>query len=174
MAAPRSSELTPTAIDRYVGLLRELRAAETRAEPRRSSALAIVRDPTWMPCAGLPAGGRVACRGGERPCRFVRCKWHLWMVDGRDRVGHSGAGRTTRSGFTEQPIGSTLLPRWLETPVPPSCALDIVEHVAATGEKLSNARLAELLGLRDGDTITATIRRARAKLATSSITGTGA
>jgi hypothetical protein len=86
--------------------------------PRRPRALRVVQEPMWMPREGLPAGGRDECRHGERPCPYVKCEWHLWMVDGRDRPGRS---------FTGGKLGSTLRPRWLEYPTPPCCALDIIE-----------------------------------------------
>lgn len=72
-----------------------------------------------------------------KPCPHVRCRYHLWRVDGGEdgtRAGRPGLSAVPRDkrGLTlpvlgelkgERP-GTTLEPRWLESPVPPSCALD--------------------------------------------------
>lgn len=101
----------------------------------------------------------------RRPCGHVRCRYHLWFVDGRDRAGRSGAGRETRSGFGVRPLGSTLRPGWLEWPSPPSCALDEAERIASSGARCSYPRLAALVDLRDGDWALEIVRRATGKLA---------
>jgi hypothetical protein len=70
----------------------------------------------------------------QKPCPHVRCRHHLWRVDIESRAGRPGLssvprdaqGRTLKvegCAGTERP-GTTLEARWLETPVPPSCALD--------------------------------------------------
>jgi hypothetical protein len=115
---------------------------QTRAWLRK--VLALPTDPTWMPREGLPSGGRAECEAGERPCPFVRCRHHLWRVDGPDRRG------IRRNGV---PPGTTIAPRWLEYPTPPSCALDVAEAAERRGEhlrdgaRISYPQLAELLGL---------------------------
>lgn len=77
----------------------------------------------------------------EKPCPHVRCRHHLWRVDGGEngsRAGRPGLSSVPRNsaGLTlrvlgnvgsERP-GTTLEARWLESPVPPSCALDEVER----------------------------------------------
>lgn len=89
----------------------------------------------------------------KRPCGFVRCRMHLWRVDGGEngtRAGRPGLSALPRNkqGLTlrvlgelsgERP-GTTLEPRWLESPVPPSCALD------ETTRPLTNEEAAKRLG----------------------------
>lgn len=58
-------------------------------------------------------------RTGYRICGHVRCKHHLWMVDGRDRPGRRHPGRRLPA--------SELRPVWLEWPLPPSCGADLLE-----------------------------------------------
>jgi hypothetical protein len=74
----------------------------------------------------------------EKPCPHVRCRDHLWRVDACDRPGRPGLAQVPRDahGLTvstpgelgEERAGTTLEARWLETPVPPSCALDEVDR----------------------------------------------
>jgi hypothetical protein len=54
----------------------------------------------------------------QRPCPHVRCEMHLWFVAGEDRAGRRHGGR--------QPP-STLRPAWMESPLPASCTLDVLE-----------------------------------------------
>ena len=75
-----------------------------------------------------------------KPCPHVRCRYHLWRVDGGEggtRAGRPGLASVPRDkhGLTlrtpgdvgsERP-GTTLEARWLEAPVPPSCALDLAD-----------------------------------------------
>jgi len=61
----------------------------------------------------------------ERPCGHVRCRFHLWRVDGHDR-----RGRRTADG--KHPA-TTLRPAWADWPVPPSCTLDLVELAGRPG-----------------------------------------
>lgn len=111
----------------------QLAGAPARApKPRRSPSLRVIERiddralegprADWEPRSGLPAGGRAECKNGERPCPYVRCKWHLWLVVGGDRAGRRWPGRAPRT---------TLLPAWLEYPTPPCCALDIAESIPA-------------------------------------------
>ena len=100
---------------------------------RRSPALRV-----FEPLSGVPET-RGDCRGGERPCRYVRCAWHLWLVDGRDRPGRRFDGKTPPT---------TLRAAWLETPMPPSCALDIAEAVGEKGRLITVEQLADYFGLR--------------------------
>lgn len=92
--------------------------------------------PVWMPKPGLPAGGRAECRHGERPCPYVRCQYHLWLIEGRDRPGRHWYGK---------PPPTTLEPRWLEHPTPPCCALDVAESVAP-GEVLTYEAIGRAMG----------------------------
>lgn len=100
--------------------------------------LRVIAEPVdWMPKAGLPAGGRDECRTGERPCPYVRCKWHLWLVLSEDRPGRPWRpdrprvqGRWLQSEERGGQRATTLIPAWLEYPTPACCALDIGEAVA--------------------------------------------
>ncbi len=89
----------------------------------------------------------------QKPCPHVRCRYHLWRVDGGEdgtRAGRPGLGSVPRSksgltlstpGKIDGPrAGTTLEPRWLETPVPQSCALDAAEA------ELSNEQAGDALG----------------------------
>jgi hypothetical protein len=89
-----------------------------------------------------------------KPCPHIRCRFHLWRVDGGElgtRAGRPGLSAVPRDerGMTisvpgdvaGQRPGTTLEARWLESPVPQSCALD----VAAAGER-SNLQAASDLG----------------------------
>jgi len=93
------------------------------ANGRIVQALRVLDQPMFEPRPGLPAGGRDECRNGERPCPYVRCKFHLWREDPQPRAGRLRPGQTERptTGVT------TIEPRWLEYPTPPCCALDIAE-----------------------------------------------
>lgn len=84
----------------------------------------VDNEPLWMPKEGLPAGGRDECRYGERPCPYVHCEWHLWMIDTTDRNG--GVFHEGKLTHDIKPK-STLVPRWLEYPTPPCCGYDIAE-----------------------------------------------
>lgn len=114
-----------------------------RSRARRSKSLRVLEEaePVWMPREGLPAGGRDECRHGERPCPYVHCKHHLWMVDARDREG------TMPDGLTPKP--SVVRPRWLEHPTPVCCELDVTELLAAKGEKLTIEQIAKLLDVTE-------------------------
>lgn len=100
----------------------------------RSPALRV-----FEPVSGVP-DSRDECREGERPCRYVRCRWHLWLQLGGDRPG------TRRPGWT--PPATTLRAAWLETPIPPSCALDIAEAVGERGQHITVEQIAKAIGLR--------------------------
>lgn len=83
----------------------------------------------------------------QKPCPHVRCRYHLWRVDGGEdgtRAGRPGLAAVPRNaaGLTlsapgpidgERP-GTTLESRWLESPVPPSCALDEATRPRTNGE----------------------------------------
>jgi hypothetical protein len=67
-----------------------------------------------------------------RPCGHIRCRWNLWRIDSDDRPGRPHQGKRAPT---------TLRAAWLETPTPPSCALDYIEK----GEQ-SSSQIAEALG----------------------------
>lgn len=99
----------------------------------------VVRLPLFDAKPGLPPGGRSECKDGARPCPYVRCKWHLWLVLGEDRPGRPHGGKHPPT---------TLRPAWLETPIPPSCGADIADAIAA-GKPMTMAELGRLVGLRE-------------------------
>ena len=96
-----------------------------------------VRLPVFVPDGDVPAT-RGDCVDGPRPCVHTRCTAHLWRADDEDRPGRRWAGK---------PPPTTLEPRWLETPVPPSCALDVAD-AAAQGREMTVEEVAEMVGLR--------------------------
>lgn len=73
----------------------------------------------------------------SRPCPHVRCSYHLWMIDGRDRPGRRHPDRRLPS--------SELRPVWLEWPLPPSCGKDLLESGEIHG--WTRAQKARALGL---------------------------
>lgn len=89
-------------------------------EERARLEAAEARVGTFQPRRGLPGPTRASCVGGQRPCPWVACTMHLWRQDETPGRPHPGVD-----------TAPSLYPRWLEDPVPPSCALD----VAATGGK---------------------------------------
>jgi hypothetical protein len=66
----------------------------------------------------------------ERACGHIRCRWHLWRVDSADRPGRPHKGRRP---------GTTIRAAWLESPVPPSCALDYIERGEMTSSEIAAA-----------------------------------
>ena len=93
---------------------------------------------SFTPRPGVPAS-RAECRDGERPCPYVRCKWHLWLVLGSDRPGRRYDGRTPPTA---------LRPAWLEDPMPPCCTLDIAERAETLDDPGSIRELAAAIGLK--------------------------
>lgn len=73
-----------------------------------------------------------------RPCPHIRCQYHLWL-DAFEPHWHSPEDRPVRP--------TRLLPRWLESPLPPSCALDVADSVPR-GEVLEYKRIGELMATR--------------------------
>lgn len=134
------------------------------SKPRRSPQLRVIErlDPrpvSWEPRAGLPAGGRRECITGERPCPYVRCKFHLWRIDAGDRVG-----RRPRAGETDRRApGTTLLPAWMETPTPACCALDVADVVARQESPVSFvAKAMHLSSAHVWDLIAGALKKLRA------------
>lgn len=76
--------------------------------------------------AGLPPGGRAECKDGPRPCQYIRCKWHLWLVEGADRPGRRHEGRSPATAIRNDVLEAVARGEQL----PPSCALDVAERKA--------------------------------------------
>ena len=87
---------------------------------------------------GVPPD-RAACVDGPRPCSFIKCRHHLYLELGTDRPGRRVDGRA--------PL-TTVRAAWLDVPVPPSCALDVADAVAARGEAPEMRELARAVGLK--------------------------
>jgi hypothetical protein len=112
---------------------------EPSPAPRFARLLPVVRESrSFTPLPGVPAS-RAECRDGERPCPYVRCKWHLWLVLGSDRPGRRYDGRTPPTA---------LRPAWLEDPMPPCCTLDIAERAESLDDPGSIRELAAAIGLK--------------------------
>lgn len=92
----------------------------------------------FEPLPGVPSS-RAECRDGERPCRYVRCKWHLWLVLGYDRSGRRWHGKSPPS---------TVRAAWLEEALPASCTLDVAESVGQLGRLLTDEQIGQLMGIR--------------------------
>lgn len=101
--------------------------------------------------AQVPAT-RGDCVSGPRPCPHVRCKHHLWLVEGDDRAGRQ-----------RERIAHELEPRWLDPATTDSCALDVADRVESRGEVASIAEIGEALG-RDDSSVWLVLRAALAKV----------
>lgn len=121
--------------------------------PRRVVRLRVIgghvdlRDDVPRTTEGCPTERSVA---GHVMCGHVKCKWHLWLVEGRDRPGRWRDGR----------MKSELRPGVvLEWPTPPSCALDVARR------GLPVPQIAAALGLRTTrlhDILAAALRKVEA------------
>jgi hypothetical protein len=114
----------------------DLRPVGEATAPRFVRSLPVIQ--SFTPRPGVPAS-RAECRDGERPCPYVRCKWHLWLVLGSDRPGRRYDGRTPPTA---------LRPAWLEDPMPPCCTLDIAERAETLDDPGSIRELAAAIGLK--------------------------
>lgn len=79
---------------------------------------------------------RAECKNGPRPCPYIRCQYHLWL-DTYDEHWNSPTGKPQRP--------SKLRPRWLESPMPPSCALDIADQTRESGRVLEYSKIGKLM-----------------------------
>src|SRR5688500_3553940 len=92
-----------------------MRPAQPHRRPptRRPPALHVI-PPDWQPLEGVPSS-RDACRGKEKACPFIRCRYHLWLKLSEDRDGRkSPNGRKAPSVL--YPTSST------------SCSLAVAER----------------------------------------------
>lgn len=80
----------------------------------------------WDMKDGVPRT-RAECADGERPCRYVSCRQHLWLVLQQDRPGNPSTG--SQGETTLRPIGD-------------SCALDVADRGAHTIDEVG-----EILGV---------------------------
>lgn len=94
---------------------------------------------------------RADCPVGK-PCPHIRCSHHIWRIDGGEdgsRAGRPGLSSVPRDamGLTlkasgdlgGERAGTTLEARWLEYPVPPSCALDLADRGPMTNTQMGSA-----------------------------------
>lgn len=114
---------------------------------------------------------RAGCPTGV--CPHIRCRSHLWRVDSGDRAGRPGLSQVPRDrrGLTlpvignvgQKRAGTTLEARWLETPVPPSCALDCADKGPMSNEQIGDAlnRHRTLIGKDVPDAMESAKARAR-------------
>jgi len=102
---------------------------------------------TWEPKNGVPAT-RADCPPDREQvgCPFYRCRHFLWRRD--EPPGRPGLSAVPRdaAGLTIQVFGDMgpkaepdLEPRWLETPLPPSCSLDVADKGQHTTPDLEEA-----------------------------------
>jgi hypothetical protein len=106
---------------------------KTKEKTRRPKALYVIPS-DFKPLAGVPAS-RDECRDGPRPCPYVRCEHHLWMVDGRDRPGRRREGRPPPASIVRAPTAT-------------SCEADVSEAVKR-GVRITVEAKAAMLGISD-------------------------
>ncbi len=82
--------------------------------------------PDWEMKPGVPAT-RADCANVPRPCPYVSCSMHLWLILQSERPGNPKAGK--QGATTLRPTSSH------------SCALDVAERGATTEE------IADMLGM---------------------------
>lgn len=131
----------------------EMTGLEHEAYVRQRAARALVG--SFEPLPGVPEN-RGACPSDRDAlgCPYVRCRFHLWRIDGGEdgnRAGRPGLARVPRNskGLTVRFPGdvmgdrppTTLLPRWLDPgPIAPSCALDEIDRLGKmTNEQTGHA-----------------------------------
>ena len=100
--------------------------------PRRARALYVIPS-GFDPRPGVPASRQV-CKDGPRPCEYVRCEHHLWMVTGPERQGRRYDGRAPGS--------------IVRAHSPATCTLDVVEAVEG-GARVTVEQMATMLGVTD-------------------------
>lgn len=81
--------------------------------------LPIALPEDWQPLPGVPAT-RADCVDGPRPCPYVSCRHHNWLLLQQDRAGNPKRGRQGETTFK----ASTM----------ESCALDVAAHGATADE----------------------------------------
>ncbi len=74
----------------------------------------------------------------EKPCGHVRCSNHLWITIGSDRAGRRVAGKPPATD-----LNGSRYRKWA-----PSCALDVADVVAISGEPLAIVDAAAALQIR--------------------------
>lgn len=134
-----------------IGKLQPGRCMSARApRTRRPKQLVVLNDdagPRWIPEAGLPPGGRDQCATGQRPCQYVRCKYHLWLQLDQDRAGRPHHGKRAPTTLRDVWTETNRYPRWHVRPdcqLPPSCALDFVRD---NPDGVTSAELGIALGI---------------------------
>lgn len=77
------------------------------------------------------------CPTDRSRCGHVKCEWHLWMIDRRDRRG--------RRSETRRLPWSELRPIHIEWPLPPACGRDAI--ITAIREGWTLAQMGDVLGI---------------------------
>jgi hypothetical protein len=115
--------------------------APPKTGPRRSVRLRVIggsvdlRDD--VPATRAECPKRFDPRTKHRICGHVKCEWHLWMVDARDRRGR-----------LRDRLRSELRAVWLDWPLPPSCGADVLELAQREGWSLAKIAAAYDLSVR--------------------------
>jgi hypothetical protein len=86
----------------------------------------LALDASWEMRAGVPRA-RADCVGAPRPCPFVSCRHHLWLLEQESRPGNPAMGIQ----------GETTI-----RPVAASCALDVAARGGITLDEVG-----EILGI---------------------------
>jgi hypothetical protein len=108
----------------------------------------------WRPLEGVPAT-RADCPSERSACGHVKCRYHLWTIDGRDRPGRRISPRDSEGKFLGRELAA-LAPDAKATPAgtilrpvtPTACALAVVEHNKAGMDYDAIGRLLGICGER--------------------------
>lgn len=104
----------------------------------------------WVPRLDVPATRADCPKDRARiPCRHVRCRHHLWLVEGRERPGRRTAQAQRGDGSGQfapgPPTGTPIeLQSILRIASPESCGLDVIER---NPDGLKYKEIGPLLGL---------------------------
>jgi hypothetical protein len=112
---------------------------EVQLGGRRSPELVVFRELELPDDFDFKTGhpmSRDECRGGQRPCPYVECRFHLWLVDAESRPGRRH--HRAQGGAPEAEINPVTMT---------TCALDISERDDKT--LMPFHEIGEVLGVSD-------------------------
>lgn len=118
--------------------------------------IALDEDFEFLP--GVPAT-RAECVDAPRPCPFVSCRHHLWLIEQRDRPGNPARG--AQGAATLRPIGESCS---LDVAVKPRSLQEVAVTLGVVPTRVHQITLLALAKLRalglDVDDMISQVRRA--------------